>query len=122
MDTRLARAKRRNAQKDHQEGRDLDAQERSAVSPGTDFSWRPFGRRNIRIVPGDGDPCPRCGQPTQVREHKAIAERELARPFYYSRWFNCTNASCKTRLIMPSRYIVRRESCDAANADRIGAG
>ena len=79
-------------------------------------------RRNMRIVPGDGDPCPRCGQPTQIREHKVIAERESARPFYYSRWFNCTNASCKTTLIMPSRYTVKRESCDAANADRIGAG
>jgi hypothetical protein len=32
-------------------------------------------RRNIRIIPGDGNPCPRCGQPTQIREHKVITER-----------------------------------------------
>jgi hypothetical protein len=83
------------------------------ISAGATFE----ARRKFRIVPGDGDPCPRCGQPTQIREHKAVADRELARPFYYSRWFNCTNASCKTTLIMPPRYIVRRESCDAANAD-----
>jgi len=90
------------------------------ISAGTPSEGR--NTRNIRIVPGDGDPCPRCGQPTQIREHKVINERELARPFYYSQWFNCTNASCKTTVIMPSRYIVRRESSDAANADRTGAG
>jgi hypothetical protein len=88
------------------------------ISAGATFE----ARRKFRIVPGDGDPCPRCGQPTQIREHKVINERELTRPFYYSRWFNCTNASCKTTLIMPSRYIVRKESSDAVNADRTGAG
>jgi len=62
----------------------------------------PFEDRNVnaawRIVPGDGDPCPRCGQPTQIREHKAITERLLERPSYYSRWFMCTNATCPATL------------------------
>jgi hypothetical protein len=25
-------------------------------------------------------------------------------PFYYTRWFRCTNKGCKTTLVMPERY------------------
>ena len=57
-------------------------------------------------IPGAGEPCSRCGQPTQIREHFAIGARELSRPHYYSRWFYCLNPSCKTTLIMPSQFIV----------------
>jgi hypothetical protein len=65
-------------------------------------------RRKLRcvVVGNDGDPCPRCGAPTEVREHPAITPRELRRAYYYARWFNCTNGRCQTTLIMPDRYIV----------------
>ncbi|GEM_PF-4860871 len=53
-----------------------------------------------------GPPCPRCGQPTEVREHKAVTAKELARPFYYSRWYNCANRSCRATLIMPEEFKV----------------
>jgi hypothetical protein len=65
------------------------------ISAGVPFEDR--NRRNIRIVPGDGDPCPRCGRPTEIREHVSITERELGRPFYYSQRFNCTNKQCRPR-------------------------
>ena len=58
------------------------------------------------VVEGDGDPCPRCGQPTQLREHVEVTAKHLAQPFYYRRWFNCTNRNCRTKLIMPNRYVV----------------
>jgi hypothetical protein len=66
--------------------------------------------KNRQIVDGEGDPCPRCGQPTEIREHKAITEKELRRPFYYRRWHCCTNPHCKTTLIMPERYVVRNDN------------
>jgi hypothetical protein len=30
----------------------------------------------------------------------------LARPFYYTRWYNCRNRDCTTRLIMPDEFKV----------------
>jgi hypothetical protein len=61
------------------------------------------------VIPGDGDPCPRCGEPTEIREHDILRDRQLRAPFYYSRWFRCMNPDCKTTLIMPPRFIVKRE-------------
>jgi hypothetical protein len=58
------------------------------------------------IVAGDGDPCPRCARPTQIREHVAVTDKQLAKPYYFSRWFVCTNADCKTTLIMAERFRV----------------
>jgi hypothetical protein len=52
-------------------------------------------RTQYVVVEGDGDPCPRCGQPTQIREHDAFREH-LAQPLYYTRWFCCRNPKCKT--------------------------
>jgi hypothetical protein len=28
------------------------------------------------VIPGDGDPCPRCDQPMQIREHDGIGWRD----------------------------------------------
>jgi hypothetical protein len=53
-----------------------------------------------------GPPCPRCGQPTEVREHVEVTSRELAKAFYYSRWYKCANNRCKTTLIMPKEFRV----------------
>jgi len=58
------------------------------------------------IIPGDGDPCPRCGVPTQIREHDGIGDKQQRQPFYYARWFCCMNQSCKTTLVMPECYKV----------------
>ena len=61
------------------------------------------------VVPGMGDPCPRCCRPTQIREHAAITEKHLRQPHYYSRWFYCTDPNCKTTMVMSARYIVWNE-------------
>jgi hypothetical protein len=34
----------------------------------------------------------------------------LAQPFYYSRWYNCINSRCRTKLIMPEQFRVYRDS------------
>lgn len=73
-------------------------------------------RRKRHLVVGlDGDPCPRCDFPTEIRVHVEVTDKHLRQPFYYTRWFYCTNPRCRTRQIMPDRYIVwnerlRRES------------
>jgi len=58
------------------------------------------------VVAGAGDPCPRCGRPTEIREHPRITERERRRPFYYRRWFMCRNPACRTTTIVPAKYQV----------------
>ena len=63
-------------------------------------------KKHYRVVGYDGVPCPRCGRPTQIREHPHIGEKQLRQPFYYSRWFNCINNKCKTTLYMLDEYKV----------------
>ena len=46
-------------------------------------------RKKCLVIPGDGDPCPRCGEPMQI-----------------ARWFCCLNKARKTALVMPVRYKV----------------
>jgi hypothetical protein len=58
------------------------------------------------VIPGEGDPCPRCGQPTEIREHPRITDRERRRPFYYRRWFMCVNEACRTTTIVRPEYQV----------------
>lgn len=65
--------------------------------------------RRYAVIGDDGDPCPRCEMPTQIRQHIEITEKHLNQPYYYSRWFFCTNQRCRTTLVMPSRYIVWNE-------------
>ena len=67
-----------------------------------------MSKRKIRhvVVGENGDPCPRCGKPTEIRTHPAITGKHLAQPFYYSRWFYCLNPDCRTKQIMPDRYMV----------------
>jgi hypothetical protein len=41
-------------------------------------------RKRSRIVPGEhGDPCPRCGQPTQVRTQAKLTTKVLAQPLLF---------------------------------------
>ena len=50
-------------------------------------------------VPGDGEPCPRCGQMMRAFKHATIGKRQSNAPFYYSRWFRCYNVGCKTSVV-----------------------
>ena len=69
---------------------------------------------NVRIVPGQGVPCPRCDRATTIRQHVAITAKELAKPFYYRRWYICENRDCRTTMIMP-------EDCKVYPAGAAGA-
>jgi hypothetical protein len=62
-------------------------------------------RQKCIVIPGDGDPCPRCGNPMQIREYDGVGEKLPNRPFF-TRWFCCMNKTCKTTLVMPARYKV----------------
>jgi hypothetical protein len=66
---------------------------------------KPKTKRYV-IVPGLGDPCPRCCQPTEIREHQKITAKHLRQPFYFRRWFNCMNSACKAQMICPERHKV----------------
>jgi hypothetical protein len=63
---------------------------------------------NMKRLFSGGPPCPRCNQQTEVREHVAVTAKELAKPFYYSRWYKCLNSRCRTNLIMPNEFRVFR--------------
>ena len=64
-------------------------------------------RKKCIVIPGDGDPCRRCGNPMQIREYAGLNdEKEERRPSFYTRWFCCMNKACKTTLVMPLRYKV----------------
>lgn len=43
-----------------------------------------------------------------MREHAAITERLLRKPYYYQCWYCCVNRHCQTTLIMPPEFIVWR--------------
>jgi hypothetical protein len=64
-------------------------------------------RDRVVVVPGDGDPCPRCSVPMQIREYGDLTVKHLHRSYFYTRWFCCMNKSCRTTLVMPERYKVR---------------
>lgn len=53
-----------------------------------------------------GPSCPRCGKPTKVCAHRTITSKQLKQPFFYSKWYKCTNELCKTTLIMPEEFRV----------------
>jgi hypothetical protein len=36
--------------------------------------------------------------------------KQLRQPFYYTRWFNCTNKACKTTLIMRDEFKVENNN------------
>jgi hypothetical protein len=65
--------------------------------------------KNTVVVDGAGDPCPRCYRPMQIREHGDVNGQKLAaQPFFYTRWFCCMYADCKTNMVMPDRYKVEK--------------
>jgi hypothetical protein len=64
------------------------------------------GNGKTIIILGDGDACPRCGVPTQIREHDDLGEMQLRQRCYYTRWFCCMNKNCKTTIVVPERHKV----------------
>jgi len=65
--------------------------------------------KNTKIVSLNGPPCPGCGCPTEIREHERITEKELAKQFYYSQWYNCRSRSCDTNIITRPEFRVWNE-------------
>jgi hypothetical protein len=63
-------------------------------------------RKKYIVVPGLGDPCPRCCRPTEIRQHEEITEKHRRQPFYFARWFQCVNPQCATQMICPERHKV----------------
>jgi hypothetical protein len=61
-------------------------------------------RKKFIVIPGEGDPCPRCGNPMQIREYADFEEKQERPASFYTRWFCCINKTCKTTLVMPARY------------------
>jgi hypothetical protein len=60
----------------------------------------------------DGEPCRRCGRPSEIREHASITPKVLAQPFYYSRWFFCRHKGCPTSVfysVTNDFKVLRRE-------------
>jgi hypothetical protein len=77
-----------------------------------ELGWKmktPLKPKKYVIVPGLGIRCHRCNRHTQIREHSVITEKHLAQPFYYSRWYYCNNAQCRTNQIMPDEFKVMKE-------------
>lgn len=66
-------------------------------------------KQSYRVIPGDGDPCPRCRRPMQIREHIELREKQLNAAYYFSRWFYCTHSDCKVTLHMAERFKVHRQ-------------
>jgi len=66
---------------------------------------RPKRKRYV-VFPGMGDPCPKCCQPTQIREHEAVLEKHLRQPFYFRRWFHCTNPKCQVQMYCVERFKI----------------
>jgi len=62
------------------------------------------------LVDGVGDPCHRCGYPTEIHQHLVVTQKRLNQPFYYSRWFYCANKRCRTTLIMPEKFKIYRHN------------
>jgi hypothetical protein len=50
-------------------------------------------------MPGDGEPCPRCGVMMRAFRHAAIGKQQQRAPFYYLRWFRCYNVACRTTIV-----------------------
>jgi hypothetical protein len=57
----------------------------------------------------------------EVREHSRIREKQRRRPYYYSRWYRCNHADCRTTLVMPPESIVWNDNPAAQQLRRLRA-
>jgi len=67
------------------------------------------GSANRVCEPGKGVRC-HCGWISELRYHREITPKLLGQPFYYSRWYQCTNPDCKTTTFMEEKDKVVNES------------
>lgn len=65
-----------------------------------------FKKKHYEVISPDGTTCPRCGEVAETREHSAITQKQLGQPFYFKRWYNCTNQVCKTAIFMRDDWKV----------------
>lgn len=77
--------------------------------------------RRYVVIDEPGIACPRCGRPTQVREHPQITTRLKNQPFFYRRWFNCMAGDCRTTLIMRDEFKVWNDNDRAEELRRLEA-
>ena len=68
-----------------------------------------------------GPSCPRCGNVSEVRQHKAITAKELRRPFYYREWYYCINRQCKTTMFVNNEHRVWNDNASAEQLQRMNA-
>jgi hypothetical protein len=73
-------------------------------------------KSNSVLVPGVGDPCPRCGQPMQIYRHGELNDRQKRAPFVFGKWFRCGNVGCKT--VVVTRPQDRIWNADLSTEDR----
>jgi hypothetical protein len=82
----------------------------TSFKPRYQWKGRRAERKGYRVIGGNGLPCPRCGQATQIREHVAITDKHLRQPYYFSRWFYCRNPQCPVTMHVTENFKVRRLS------------
>jgi hypothetical protein len=75
-------------------------------------------KKDYRVVEEPGLPCPRCKMPTQVREHAVLREKHFRQPYYFSKWYFCTNRDCAVQTHMSEKYKVWNRN-DAARDIKI---
>lgn len=65
-----------------------------------------MAKSKYRVTGEVGKNCIKCGKPTEVREHTHISEKQLRQPYYFSKWYNCNNPTCKTSIFMDEKFKV----------------
>jgi hypothetical protein len=75
----------------------------SSLTSGGQLNGKRRRKKSI-IIAGEGDPCPRCGKPMQIRAYADVVYEQLRATSFYTRWFCCMDKTCKTTLVMLARY------------------
>jgi hypothetical protein len=70
-------------------------------------------KRHYEVMTPDGTVCPRCFQEAETRKHIAITAKQLNQPFYFKRWYSCTNRECKTGIFMLEDWKVENKNAAA---------
>ena len=74
-----------------------------------------------RILDEIGLGCPQCRMPSQIREHAEIRPKQLNQPYYFSRWFYCTNDECEVSAFHDEKYKVWNNNERAQELRRLEA-
>lgn len=59
-----------------------------------------------RITGEQGINCPKCARPTQTREHTELRAKHFKQPYYFKKWYYCTNQSCPVTTHMAEEHKV----------------